>query len=123
MEAYDSRNLCVEGTELFDCTYGLVELSNVDEASFRNCTFRDSKEFSMFSFHNSHDVILQDCQIFGNHSDSAQYPFISAPGSWKVRFENCEFKENTYHYFLAETDSLSMERIKFENCLLDGEKL
>ena len=123
VEAYDSRNLCVEGTELFDCTYGLVELSNVDEASFRNCTFRDSKEFSMFSFHNSHDVILQDCQIFGNHSDSAQYPFISAPGSWKVRFENCEFKENTYHYFLAETDSLSMERIKFENCLLDGEKL
>lgn len=113
----------MERTELFDCTYGLVELSNVDEASFRNCTFRDSKEFSMFSFHNSHDVILQECQIFGNHSDSAQYPFISAPGSWKVRFENCEFKENTYHYFLAETDSLSMERIKFENCLLDGEKL
>ena len=36
---------------------------------------------------------------------------------------NCEFKENTYHYFLAETDSLSMERIKFENCLLDGEKM
>lgn len=27
--------------------------------------------------------------------------------------------ENTYSDFLAETDSLSMERIVFENCLMD----
>lgn len=119
VEAYNSRNLCVERTELYDCTYGLVELSNIEEARFRNCTFRDSREFSMFSIHDSYDVLLEDCQIVGNHSDSEGYPFISAPNSWKVRFENCEFKENTYHTFLAETDTLSMERIVFENCLMD----
>ena len=119
VEAYQASTLWVEDSELFDCTYGLVELSSVDVASFRNCTFRDSREFSMFSFHDSYDVLLQDCQILGNYSDPEAYPFISAPNSWKVRFENCEFKENTYHIFLAETDTLSMERIVFENCLMD----
>lgn len=119
VEAYQASTLWVEESELFDCTYGLVELSSVDVARFRNCTFRNSKEFSMFSFYDSYDVLLQDCQILGNHSDSEAYPFISAPNSWKVLFQNCVFKENTYHTFLAETDTLSMERIVFENCLMD----
>ena len=119
VEAYQASTLWVEESELFDCTYGLVELSSVDVARFRNCTFRNSKEFSMFSFYDSYDVLLQDCQILGNHSDSETYPFISAPNSWKVLFQNCVFKENTYHTFLAETDTLSMERIVFENCLMD----
>ena len=73
----------------------------------------------MFSFYDSYDMLLQDCQILGNHSDSAAYPFISAPNSWKVLFQNCVFKENTYHTFLAETDTLSMQRVVFENCLMD----
>ena len=119
VEAYQASTLWVEESELFDCTYGLVELSSVDVARFRNCTFRNSKEFSMFSFHDSYDVLLQDCQILGNHSDSEAYPFISAPNSWKVLFQNCVFKENTYHTFLAETDTLSMQRVVFENCLMD----
>lgn len=51
VEAYQASTLWVEDSELFDCTYGLVELSSVDVARFQNCTFRDSREFSMFSFH------------------------------------------------------------------------
>ena len=37
----------------------------------------------------------------------------------RIHIKYCEFKENTYSDFLAETDSLSMERIVFENCLMD----
>lgn len=109
----------MEGTELFDCTYGLLELDNVNVARFQECTFRDSKEYNMFSFQDCYNILLQDCLISGNHSDAGYFPFISAPNSYKVLFKNCEFRENTYSDFLAETDSLSMERIVFENCLMD----
>lgn len=119
VEAHNSRALHVEGTELFDCTYGLLELDNVNVARFQECTFRDSKEYNMFSFQDCYNILLQDCLISGNHSDAGYFPFISAPNSYKVLFKNCEFRENTYSDFLAETDSLSMERIVFENCLMD----
>ena len=119
VEAHNSRALHVEGTELFDCTYGLLELDNVTAARFQECTFRDSKQYNMFSFQDCYNILLQDCLISGNHSDAGYFPFISAPNSYKVLFKNCEFKENTYSDFLAETDSLSMERIVFENCLMD----
>lgn len=41
----------VENTEIYECTYGLVELSGCDGIKFNGRTFRDSGMFSMFALY------------------------------------------------------------------------
>ncbi len=41
----------VENAEIYECTYGLVELSGCDGIKFNGRTFRDSGMFSMFALY------------------------------------------------------------------------
>lgn len=103
-----SKNVNVKNTDIYECTYGLVEILNSQDVFFDNCTFRDSEEFNMFSIAESTNVGVYNSVIKNN--ESGEYSsLIGAYDSEKVHFKNCEFENNTYTYF-------SQGNVYFENC-------
>ena len=115
--------LMVTETEIFDCTYGLLSLSNTTNAEFRECSMSDSRDLSMFEFSACSDLIFDTCEITGNVSDYGG--FINSINSYYIQFQNCVFNENTYELFINEVDEYQSdyENISFENCTMDGKAM
>ncbi len=106
--AVNSSRMDVNNTEIYECTYGLVDLMKCESIFFDNCIFRDSKEFSMFSISESSNVGVYNSVIKGN--ESGEYSsLVGSYDSEKVHFKNCEFENNKYVDF-------STEDVYFENC-------
>ena len=106
--AVSSERMNVENTEIYECTYGLVELLQSEDIFFDNCIFRDSEEFSMFSINECSNVGVYNSLIKNN--ESGEYSsLVSSYESEKVHFKKCEFENNIYFYF-------STEDVYFENC-------
>lgn len=90
-----SYQIDVKDTEIYDCTYGCVSLSDCNEVKFSSCVFRDSKEFSMFDFVNVRDVLIENSLIKNNVS-AGNTPLISSSGASDVTFLNSKFIGNKY---------------------------
>ena len=123
IEAYHIFGLAVADTDIYECSYGLIWLSEVENASFSNCSFLNSEEYSMFSFLACYSIQLENCKILGNLAPSEYNSFINCQDSLEVTFENCLFRENEYEVFLAEGYNPPTNTIFFENCTVeDGKK-
>lgn len=92
IEAYHIFGLTVADTDIYECSYGLIWLSEVENASFSNCSFLNSEEYSMFSFLACYSIQLEDCKILGNRAPSEYNSFINCQDSLGVTFENCLFR-------------------------------
>lgn len=104
----NSVGLNVTNTEIYECTYGLVEIIQSQDVFFDKCIFRDSKEFSMFSISDSSNVGIYNSTVKNN--ESGEYSsLINSYNSQKVHFKNCEFKNNSYLEFAP-------DNVYFENC-------
>ena len=103
-----ASNVTALNTEIYDCTYGLVDFSNSKNINLKSCILRDSSEFSMFSIYNCENVKISDSKISGNKTDG-MFSFISSQDSSNVIFENCNFSNNSYKNF-------SSDDVNFENC-------
>ncbi len=93
-----ASNVTALNTEIYDCTYGLVDFSNSKNINLKSCILRDSEQFSMFSIYNCENVKISDSKISGNKSDE-MFSFISSQESSNVIFENCNFTNNSYKNF------------------------
>lgn len=103
-----SINVNVKNSEIYECTYGLTELSYSQNVIFDNCVFRDTEGYDMFYIDCCENVKV--CNgVIKNNKSGVYSEFIGAYNSSGVRFENCDFEENAYFEFAT-------EEVIFENC-------
>lgn len=103
-----SMNVNVKSSEIYECTYGLTEISYSQNVIFDNCVFRDSGEYDMFSITESSDIGIINSTVKNNKS-GVYSTFIGAYDSNNVYFKDCEFEDNGYFKFTT-------EGVRFENC-------
>ena len=104
----------VINTQIYECTYGLLELESTDNILFKNCVLRDSQGFEQFIMNYCNNIKFEDCKITGNKVDYDNV-FISNTDSHYIVFENCSFKDNTYKEKIN-------DGIEFTNCTFDDNK-
>ena len=110
-----ASNISVINTQIYECSYGLLELNNTYNSSFKNCVLRDSEGFSQFEMNYCGNISFEDCQITGNKAEGFQNLFIAASESKDIIFKNCNFKNNSYK-------TKSNEDIQFIDCTFDDNK-
>ena len=103
-----ASNISAINTEIYECTYGIVEFGYSKNINLKSCILRDSEQFSMFSIYNCENVKISDSKISGNKSDE-MFSFISSTESSNVIFENCNFSNNNYKNFKS-------GNVEFVNC-------
>lgn len=91
----DTNNVTVNNTEIYECSYGLLELVRSNYFNFNNCTFRDSGVYSMLCFRECNNISFENCTFRGNKS-GAYSSFIENSTSPTITFTKCVFKDNTY---------------------------
>ncbi len=106
--AEQSIDVTIKNTEIYECTYGLTEISYSENVLFDNCIFRDTGEYDMFSINESSDIGIINSKIKNNKS-GVYSTFIGAYDSNNVYFKDCEFEGNGYFEF-------STDNVRFENC-------
>ncbi|WP_130838680.1 right-handed parallel beta-helix repeat-containing protein [Lachnoclostridium sp. Marseille-P6806] len=107
---WDSFDVAVENTDIYDCTYGIAELYEASDIHFKDCRLYDSREYSMFDFLRSRDILAEDCEITGNTvSENSGCAFINAEESDGVLFRGCVFEGNRY-------EERTKGEVVFEDC-------
>lgn len=122
VEAYNVNILTMDDTDVFDCTYGLIWFSEVQEANITNCRFTDSDGYNMLTFWGCWSVLLDGCEISGNNSEKEYATFINCQGSQSVSFIECTFRNNDYGVFLKDPYDPETNTIVFTECTIDDGK-
>lgn len=101
ISAENSSEFNVTNTDIYECSYGLVNFMDCYDMNVTDSILRDSKDLSMFSLWESSSVHFENCTITGN--DSTQFEdtaFIDCTNTWgDITFENCKFSNNKYKTF------------------------
>lgn len=113
INGYNSSDIHVYGTEMYECTHGGLDMIGCQNAEFNSCVFRDCSGFSLFAFRNCRGMHVTDSIIKNNENGTEYASFISGGTSKDIVFSNCTFENNEYQIF---TDS---ENILFDNCKID----
>ena len=103
-----SHRLNVFNTEIYECTYGGIDMYNCIDVEFSKCIFRDIKEFATFNMYCCENFIIKDSIIKNNEVRSEFFGFINAKDNKNLQFVNCHFINNTYST-LFEKDGIYME--------------
>lgn len=101
ISAMNSNNMTVTDTDIYECTYGLIDLNGVYSAEFKNCTLRDSSDLSMINLYSSSGITFDDC-IFKNNRINPEYStcyFVDMAEYSDVTFNRCTFEGNQYNIF------------------------
>ena len=109
IEAYATYDINVSDTDIYECTYGLLDLRSIGNAMFTNCSFRDSSYLSMLSIDNAYDVTFEKCTFTGNRVDSDRDYFVELGEYDSATFRDCTFKDNKFYTF-------SNREVTLENC-------
>ena len=112
IEADNCDNLEVTDTDIYECTYGLLDLSGVYNANFKNCMFRDSSDMSMILLNSSYNITFDDCTFKNNKIDpeySTFSAFVNLSEYADATFNNCTFRDNQYKIF-------ANNKVKMNNC-------
>lgn len=113
IDATNSYDINVTDSEIYECTYGLLNLYDIGTARFSRCTMRDSKEYSMINIYSAYDVTFEDC-IFANNEVAYDYCYFVELGDYdSANFLNCTFKNNKFYTFANK--AVNMEKCKDEN--------
>ncbi|MCR4762086.1 MAG: lysozyme inhibitor LprI family protein [Lachnospiraceae bacterium] len=114
IEAESSYSAEVTDTEIYECTYGLLDLRNSSSFHFKNCVMRDSKDMSMICLHSSYDTTFEDCTFKNNNAmayDSCS--FVELGDYDTATFRGCTFENNDFYTF-------SNKEVTLENCKSDN---
>jgi uncharacterized protein YecT (DUF1311 family) len=104
----------VTNSEIYECTYGLLDLNQIGVANFSDCVFRDSSDMSMICVNGSYGVTFENCIFKNNNSMSYESCSFVEIGEYdKVTFRNCNFSANEYYTF-------SNREVTLEDCTADN---
>ena len=113
IEASYTYDMTVTDTDIYECTYGLLDLRYVGTTCFKNCVFRDSSDMDMINLYSAYDVLFEDCEFTDNRCDWEGCDFVSMNEYSNATFRNCSFENNTY-------DEFADREVVLENCKIDG---
>ena len=110
VETMYTGNISVTDTDIYECTYGLVSMSDGYGAEFKNCTMRDSSDLSMLYIHGMEDTLFEGCTFSNNRADAYDTVYFADIGDYdRVTFKDCDFDNNKYNTF-------SNLEVTLENC-------
>lgn len=111
MEIDNSKDIQVQGCDIFKCTYGLLILYNSSNIMFTKTRFRETGQFDLISINQCPDVNFTGC-VFERNFYTSQYSsdayFFSVDAGWyegapgiasEVSINNCVFRENNVYNF------------------------
>ena len=99
------RGVTTCGSLIRDCSYNAVDLMDSESFLFRDVTFRNVGENAVFNIMNSHWVETENCVFEQNPCMS----FLSEFWSDHVFFDDCRFKDNSFHWLFQILNSASPE--------------
>ena len=74
----------VEESNVHDCTYHTMHISQCDHILFKDCRFHDNKEFSQINVSESNDIVFEECKF-----ENLQGPLFDL--SSKIELNGCSF--------------------------------
>ena len=115
VESHNVWELTVTDTDIYECSYGLVMLSQTYDAVFANCRLTESQQLAMFELMDCGNIQFENCEISRNTANQLIY----AEYCWNTVFRNCKFTENQYWIFMNDVDGEENQNVTFENCVFD----
>lgn len=109
----NSSAIHVSDTEIYECTYGALDMTECQDAEFNSCIFRDCSGFSLFALKGCRGIHIADSIIKDNENGTEYDSFILGSSSNDIVFSNCTFENNKYQTFADN------ENIIFDNCKID----
>lgn len=112
IEAVNTYNVKVDETDIYECTYGGIDLDECNDWEFNDSKIHDSKEYSIIDLNGCGYIYFNRCEITNNYS-SNYGALIDAENSYGIYFKGCTIKDNEYTTFLTgdsvyiENDNLS----------------
>ena len=82
----ETKGFSCYATEIYDCTYYIMTMSNSENVLFKNCSFHDNREFSLINSHENLNVKFSTCSFWDNYGT-----LISSSGD-PMEFHDCEIK-------------------------------
>ena len=110
----ESNNIAINSSDIYECSYGLVDIANCHNFEFNNCILRDSEQFTMFAMNNCTNVQYKHCTITGNKSGMYN-SLISDEGSSNITFFKCLFEKNEYEKFVGKNPVVKIVSCKIIN--------
>ena len=113
IEADYTYDINVTDTEIYECTYGLIDFRNTGVSSFKNCVMRDSSDLTMISIDGGYEVTFEDCEFKNNTSSNETSSFVYLGEYDNVTFKKCSFSNNQFFTF-------SNREVTMEDCTYDN---
>ncbi|MCR4690238.1 MAG: right-handed parallel beta-helix repeat-containing protein [Lachnospiraceae bacterium] len=113
VDANSCYEMEITDCDIYECSYGLLNLMEVSTLNVKNCTLRDSREFSMISVSSGYDIHFEDCKFENNRASADNSYFVELGEYDDVSFKNCKFTGNEYNVF-------SNYEVKMENCSVEN---
>lgn len=111
IEASGTYDVNVEDTDIYECTYGLVFVTNGGNFNFKNCVMRDSSGYNMISLYNTWSILFEDC-IIKNNTVGLNDNYLVDADNGTVNFVNCRFSGNEY-------SNMTNGDVVFEGCSIE----
>lgn len=108
--AENVANLACKNVDIYECTYGLMTLTNVGKASFEKCTFRDSEQYDLINITNGGKIVFKNCKITNNKTgDAMNYALFNVQNTASVVVESCTIENNTVQVFAKDAKSVTLK--------------
>ncbi len=117
LDIYECEDTAMKSTDIYQCTEGIVHLSDAWHTEISECRFYGNLGYAMFIFSASYDVLVEATEIYENQIvDSAYYPMaIECTDSEGIVFRSCAFRDNS-----PEPAPGELPDVTFENCVIPG---
>lgn len=104
----------VKDSEIYECTYGLLDIYESNILNFENCTFRDSKDMTMICIQSGSDIVFKKCTFRDNYINPSYTSccFTDLSEYSDASFEDCTFENNQYNLF-------SNRKVTQKNCTIN----
>lgn len=119
IEMDGSWDITVENTSIFECTCGLVYLSQVSGMTFKDCSMTNSSGYAMFELNECSSVLWENCSICDNTVENAEWSFVESYDSFNVTFRDCQFKNNSYERFFNQDASGENGGVSLDGCVIE----
>jgi len=111
LELTGSRNLSMDRSRVRNCTYGILQLFDSQDAIFKDCEFSSNGEFDLIELVNASNVDFLGCAIIDNNGST----LVSADGaSFSVAFTGCRVARNR-----VRSVTNAKDRVLFRDCLFE----
>ncbi|MBR4758658.1 MAG: right-handed parallel beta-helix repeat-containing protein [Lachnospiraceae bacterium] len=118
LECNSAYSLTCTDTEIYDCTYGIVDLINCSTAEFTNCRMHDNMDMNMICATQSYGIRFDGCEFYNNYVATEQYSngsFVYSYDSGEIEMTRCTFRDNNYTDLCNEADKVKTENCRFLN--------